>query len=226
MQMALAPSSSIMANSTSISAAAAAPRRKSTKNAQFANDGSWDSVKQMLEKFAGKAFRRVDALGIGWEFDDVMGQLRLGYVQALQKWNPQAGVLFSTYCFRVCVNNFNDAIKKQERERAELGMISYDDRAPDMEDGDHDPLESMREGTDTQMSTEDAMVGREEFRERMQGMSQGARRLVTALLTAERTLDGKPAPRLRELAAECGLEGDELRQVKQELLKKFGVRWN
>jgi len=226
MELALATPASN--NVIPMTAAGAAGRRKSEKNAKFANDCSWASVENMLKKFAFKAGRRLADMGLsGWDEEEIMAQLRLGYVQALNKFDATKGILFSTYCFRVCVNNFNDAIKKQEREREQFGMISYEDIAPEMDDGDdHDPLESMREGTDVQTSAEEALVAREEFQERMRGMSQGARRLITALLTAERIMDREPAPKLRELAASCGLQGDELRQVKQEILQKFGVRWN
>lgn len=216
-----------MANpiTSNASAQAAAPQRKSAKNAKFANDGSWESVEKMLQKFAAKAFKRVDDLGLGMEFEDVMGEMRVGYVKALQKFDASQGILFSTYCFSVCRNHFNEIVKKPERERTQFGMTSYDSYSSNADDGDHDVLERIPEAAGHEMSTEDSLIAREEFHERMKGLSQGARRLITALLVAERQAGADPAPKLRELARSVGLVDDELRQVKEEILTKFGIRW-
>lgn len=200
-------------------------RRHNAKNEKFANDASFESVDAMLQGLAIKCFRRVDKLGLSMTMDDVRQELNLHYLKAKEKWNPEKGVLFSSYCYRVCLNNFNNAIERQEIERTQFGMVSYEDVRPSHFGGeDHDPMEFFESG-DAEMSTEDKLVAREAFTERMRSLSAGARKLALALLNDERNANGAPPAKLRELAASVGLQGDELRQVKQEILNKFGIRW-
>jgi hypothetical protein len=87
-----------------------------------------------------------------------------------------------------------------------------------------DPLEVLC-GDQTEDSHEDRLVRIEEMKQRLAGLSPDARRLITALLLSEREASAAPAPKLRELAAGCGIAGPALKEVKQEILAKFGVRW-
>lgn len=200
--------------------------RSSENTERFANDGSLESVEGMLRKLAAKCFARVSAMGLGMDYDDVLQEMRLSYVKAKATWNPNKEVngrktLFVTYCQTACQNNFNIAIKKMERERREFGMFSYD--AIQDDDG-----ELITGGVD--------MVGEDNVRpeydlERRQAMnaafsrlSPSARRLVTELLRYE-AMDLKTEPRLGDIARMCQITGEELRRVKLEILKVYGVHW-
>lgn len=217
---------------TSIAATAAhvVGVRHNPDNAKFGNDASLQSVERQLLKLAGKCHARVEKLGLSMDFDDVLQEMRLSYVKAAQKWNPQGGSLFTTYCQTVCLNNFNQAIRKMERERVEHGLMFEGELARSDADSDFEPdvlgeaiAGSDSDRPDMRLDSEAAL------RESLVGMSFAAKRLVGALLQEERRLEvevGPPSPkRLRDLANMVGVQGEELSRVKRELLTRFGVRW-
>jgi DNA-directed RNA polymerase sigma subunit (sigma70/sigma32) len=196
-------------------------RVREEKNKRYANDGSYESVQGMLKGMAIKAFRRVEAMGLGMELDDCMSVLNLGYVQAARSWSADRGTYFSSYCQTVAWRFFNAYIEKPEKERAELGLVSYEEVVGAEAEGD--PLELLA-GDQMDDSEEDRLDHRDAVRERLASLSPGARRLVTALMLDEKER-GTGGRKLRELCTEIGLAGEELRQVKREILAKFDVQW-
>ncbi len=219
-------------------------RRSNVTNVKFANDGSLESVDMMLRKISAKCFTRVSAMGLGMEFEDVLQEMYVSYVKAKEKWNPANGALFSTYCTTVCLNNFNAAIKKMERQRSlgkipqvldeitgkmvepkfqrEFGMLSE----CELNSVNQDRFEVSIENTHGNAADEPhyRLSCAQETNKKIKNLSAGAKRLVTLLLNDELRSAAQPM-RLRELAKAAQLQGGELRQVKVEILKKFGVTW-
>lgn len=205
--------------------------RSDGRNQKFAQDGSYESVQDMLRKLAIKCYGRVEAQGVvGYAFEDVMAIMNESYVMATQKWRPDAGAMFSTYCYRVCLNNFNAAIEKAERERARFGMFPIDDQ---LHDGDADGEDAWG-GDVVQDSASDLALGvqpgpealavhGDELRERLNSLSHNSKRLVMSLMHAMH--NDEELPKLREIAAKLGLHGQELTAVRREILANFGVRW-
>jgi hypothetical protein len=202
--------------------AAPARRTREAKNAKFANDGSYKSVEALLQKIAGQCYARAEKLGLGLDFDDVLQTMNLAYCKAKAKWNPEGGALFSTYCQTVCFNTFNASIEREVNDITTMGLISYDVAFPREDEESDDPLESRGDLT---ASVEDQMVLSDEIRVRMACLSLSARRLITVLLAGEREPTMQARPRLREMANEAGISKDELKRVKLEILKTFGVKW-
>lgn len=198
------------------------------ENEKFGNDASLTSVERLLAKVAGKCFRRVEAMGIGMAYSDVLQEMRMSYVKAKRSYNPQSGVLFSTYCQAACQFNFNHAIKKMERERAHLGLVSLEGFQMG-EDGESDPMEVLSGAVGSDIDRPDARLDRAaELRENLASLSPSARKLVGLLLQDQRR-DDHPETlgpvTLRSLAAVAGIKGDELKRVRLEILAKFGVKW-
>lgn len=205
---------------------------RQARNQRFANDGSYESVRLQLQKLAAKAYARVSGMGLSLTFDDCLQEMNLSYVQARSKWNPERGVLFSTYCQTVCVNNFNSRIEKEERERRVLGMESYNVGLPGGDDDESDDYLATKveklygENLPTVESRQEARERLDAVRERLRCLSPNARRLVSALMAAEVKDPGyRPPPRLNELVAQMGLSPAELRDVKHEILAIYEVRW-
>lgn len=200
-------------------------RERATKNERFANDGSYASVEALLYRLAMKCYARVQAMGLGMEFDDVLQEMHVSYVKSTHKWNAQGGALFSTYCQTVCMNNFNNAISKMARERGTL-LISNEGEfcgaAYEDETGQANFMDS--QAAPYGDSPEARLEGAQAMQQKLASLSQGGRRLIGLLLRAERD-PGVITPKLRELARIARLEGDELRRVKIEILNTFGVRW-
>jgi RNA polymerase sigma factor (sigma-70 family) len=188
----------------------------------YANDGSYDSVKALLVKLANQCHQRAEKLGLAMEFDDVLQMMNLNYVKARRTWNPEGGARFSTYCQTTCMNNFNSAIEREVKTIREFGMTSIDAFGQSSEEG----LDELGDfAGDPTPSTEERMVQSDDVRERLARLTPPALRLIQALLQHERAAGCEDPPRLRELAREVGLAGEELRRVKVEILSTFGVRW-
>lgn len=101
--------------------------RHNKKNDKFANDGSYESVKGLVMTAAIKCFRRVEAFGLGMTIDDVRQEMYISYMQALKKWDPSRGILFSTYLTTALYRNFNEVIRRAEVERRNLGLVNMTD---------------------------------------------------------------------------------------------------
>lgn len=114
---------------------------RSESNKKFANDGSYKSVENLLYKVAYRCFGRVQAMGVGMTFDDVLQEMNLSYVIAREQWDSERGVLFSTYLTTACYRNFNERIRRAEVERRNLGLVNFTDMRPRGCAGDDDGLD-------------------------------------------------------------------------------------
>jgi hypothetical protein len=115
-----------------------------------------------------------------------------------------------------------------ERDRAEMGMTSYDDAVLNLDGDVCDPLERLNGIECSEMDLPEArLIKKETLSENLRSLSPGARRLVAGLMASERRSETDPQkpPKLREIALRYQVTGSELKQVKLELLKKFGVAW-
>lgn len=201
------------------------PHERALKNEKFANDGSYASVEALLHRLAIKCYARVQAMGLGMEFDDVLQEMHVSYVKSTHKWNAQGAAMFSTYCTTVCLNNFNHAIAKMERERGLL-LIGHENEFGGAEDepagGGTSFMESQPAADIDQ--PEARLEGAQAMQKKLASLSLGGKALIGLLLKAERG-PSTETPKLRELAARANLTGGELRRVKLEILNTFGVRW-
>jgi RNA polymerase sigma factor (sigma-70 family) len=201
-------------------------QRKNARNEKFANDGSYASVEAQLHRLAMKCYARVQAMGLGMDFDDVLQEMNMTYVRAKATWNPEKGVRFSTYCQTACMNNFNQRIERQVKDRTEMGMISYDEALGDRpEDAGDDALEYLVGDVNAVDSAESQMEIVQEARARLARLTPGTQRLILAFLMDERDRGGEPGSKLRDLAAKVGLTGEDLQRTKREVHATFGVRW-
>ena len=229
----------------SVSALSKPRKGHSEKNQKFANDGSLESVDNLLKKQAIACFKRVEAMGLGMEYKDVLQEMYVTYVKARSTWNPEGGAMFSTYVACACMNNFNAAIRKMERQRT-IGMIKPTDKNVELSaDGcvkyqrefgmvsecEFTLLEE--EGVTAYMDTAEGSSSEspeyrleqsQETQRKLSSLSAGARRLVQELLRAENNVNVMDT-KLSKIAAVAGLYGDELTQVRREISKTFGVRW-
>lgn len=215
------------------------------KNQKFKNDGSLESVDNLLKKQAIACFKRVQAMGLGMEYNDVLQEMYVTYVKARSTWSPEGGAMFSTYVACACMNNFNAAIRKMERQRT-IGIIKPTDKGVELSaDGrvKHQRAFGMvseceftlleEEGVTAYMDTAEGpssdapefrLEQMQETKRKLSSLSAGARRLVQEMLRIENN-QAVEDTKLSKIAAVAGLYGDELTQVKREISKTFGVRW-
>lgn len=221
-------------------------------NEHFANDGSYESVALLLKNLAFKCFRRVTAMGLGMTLDDVMQEMNLSYVRCRDKWKPEGGAMFTTYLTYACMNNFNAAVRRPIEERREMGMVNMSDMVrvgSDMDDSDMDNferidadecqaiaisssmfsgfgLEGQADGSpeQTPFSADPAWIieHRQEVRQGMANLSPKAKAVVIDLLRELHS--GQHVPRLSLIAKRREISEVELRRIKAELSKNFGVK--
>lgn len=198
---------------------------RSDSNRQYANDASYESVEHLLERLAGKCYARVKKLGIPMDFDDVLSEMNLSYVKARQAWNPEAGALFSTYCTTACMNNFNNAIAKMERDRRELGLIPFS-HFQRMEDGDASPEEFLSGiATDYTDAPERRIECAQEMQANLDRMTTNARRVIAGLLRDYQRTGTEQPKRLSQIMDELQLPKAEQRRIRIEISKITGVFW-
>lgn len=191
---------------------------------KFANDGSYESIERQLKGLAGKFFSRAQAIGIAMDFEDVVQELNIAYLKARGGWKVEGGARFSTF-FQTCAcRHFNHRIAKEEAERANLGMGSMSALIDKWGAGDDGDMPSSIEAAmgDEDESPEDARERRQETSARIAELSSSARRIVLALVVAERD---RTDLRLRDACKLAGIEGRPLQAVKAEIVAKFGVSW-
>jgi RNA polymerase sigma factor (sigma-70 family) len=166
----------------------------------------------------------------------------------------KSGAKFGTYCTTVCINNFNHAIKRIELQRA-MGKIEPGDAGAVLWTEENAPRKELvgtvrfqrpfgivseceftSQDTNEVLGQIDRAAGpvsddpekrierAQEVRANLASLSEGARRLVATLLKYQ-TKGSAKQPKLREIAREAGIEGKELKQVKLEILKTYGVCW-
>ena len=192
----------------------------------YANDGSFDSVKDMLHKMAYRFTRRVEALGIPMTQEDVFQELCLSYVQAKKTWKPEGGARFVTYCVYAAQNNFNLAVKKMARERVEMGMTPIEDYKrgdPDCSD----PLEWLNtSASDESMSPDYRLLRAGAMSTASEGLSLMGTKFIHQVCKLELGGGNSSGQTLREIASKLGISGDELRRLKIEIRERFGVTWH
>lgn len=227
--------------------AASVPKRQghSQENAKFANDGSLESVDLLLRKQAIKCFARVQALGLGMDYSDVLQEMYVSYVKARKSWSPEGGAMFSTYVTRACWNNFNNAIKKMELQRT-IGKIEPGEQGIALtDDGQvkHQRVFGMVSECEFDMMEEEGYVAyldtaegpgsdspsyrleqSQEMLRKLATLSLSAKRLVAALLSVENNPNVQVTS-LTKLALVANLRGDELKRVKLEIINTYGVKW-
>jgi DNA-directed RNA polymerase specialized sigma24 family protein len=220
-------------------------------NESFANDGSYESVALLIKKLAFKCFRRAHSMGLGMTLDDVTQEMNLTYVLCLKQWKPDGGAMFTSYLTGACLNNFNAAVRKPIAERRELGMVNMSDMVrvgSSADDSDMDSferidaqdcqtiaissamfsgfgLEGQNDGSpeQTPFSADPAWIieHRQEVRQGMANLSPRAKTVVVDLLRELHS--GQHIPRLSLIAKRREIGEAELRRIKAELSKNFGV---
>jgi hypothetical protein len=228
-------------------------RERKEENLKFGNSASLASVEKMLYKLSVKCFARVEAMGLGMTFDDVLQEMYVSYVKSKQKWNPQGTALFSTYCTTVCLNNFNHAIKKLEKQRSigkievtekgvaltaddkgivrvkyqrEFGMISIEEMGQHPDGTGFDPMETMMSAAGPESDSPSyRLESAQALKMKMANLSLTARKMVALLLKSEQD-DSMVEPKLRDLAKVVTKGADEMRRLKIEMKNTFGVSWS
>jgi hypothetical protein len=189
---------------------------------QFANDGSYESVERMLRQLAGKCFKRVSGMGLSMDFDDCMGIMNVGYAESLRTWDPEKSK-FATWCQFVGLQHFNRAIAKEERERAEMGMVSFTDIMGSSEEGSDDFTEFFAAAESDAEEAPDERRARFELNmERLRTLSPAAKRLVKALIESEMAVS-REIVTLHSLTQALGMDPKTVSGVCRELKHVYSL---
>lgn len=81
----------------------------------------------LVKQVAWKGYQRLAAIGAVIEFEDLVQELSLVFVDAYDKFDESNGAKFSTYFTVSAFNELNKLARKHEAERVELGMRSIEE---------------------------------------------------------------------------------------------------
>ena len=183
---------------------------------------------RLLASLSHKALRRATARGYAIEFDDLFQEAKITFVHAMEKFNPELGVKFSTYLWTSVKNNLLRLEGKVGDVQRRTVSI---DRQLDEDGGTfHDIL------GDNSESIEDRMERMERESDMFERLSGNARRVIaildqppTELVREIRRMEAfrshcktnKYAAAVRNLdvhtvCAALGFSEKETRQVKRE----------
>ena len=112
-----------------------------------------------------------------------------------------------------------------ERDRKELGLVSVEAIFSKDDGGELNPLDTMMCIAGPETDQPDYRIrNAQNMRTKLACCSKNTKALIGMLLKME-TDDNCVSPKLRELARILRIEGDELKRVKLEIIKTFGVQW-
>lgn len=77
----------------------------------------FEAHRDLIMRFAHKAWGRLEGAGVNMPFDDVFQELSVIYCKAKEKYNPELGITFSAYLGRAMQNDFNKIAEKLISER-------------------------------------------------------------------------------------------------------------
>lgn len=95
--------------------------------------------RNMIYRLANKIYARAEARAIHMEMEDIVQGLNERYLIAREKFNPEAGVAFSTYFYTAAFNWSNNLFEKEERS-ASRGALKDSDLGDDEESSFMDGL--------------------------------------------------------------------------------------
>jgi RNA polymerase sigma factor (sigma-70 family) len=215
-------------------------------------DTSYKGVERLLLQMANKGFMRLQAAKIlGADFDDVMGEMRVAYVKAANGFKQDSGGRFTTYCVRVCWNEFNKYAERLTREHAAIGYISLDQIASDASGGDDDfdAMDCLVGEADLQDSPEDMAERRQTLNRASKSLSKESKTVLYHLLQpnakllkaynaemeaawAGRVEDPRNPRKADDITVKFigkfyGIDKATIAEVKKELGRVYGIReWN
>jgi len=215
-------------------------------------DTSYKGVERLLFQMANKGFMRLQAAKIlGADIDDVMGEMQVAYVKAANGFKQDSGGRFTTYCVRVCWNEFNKYAERLTREHAAIGYISTEDiaAASGDEDAGIDMLDCLAGDMEMQDSPEDMVERRQTLNRASKSLSKESKEVLYHLLQpnakllkaynaemeaawAGRVEDPRNPRRADDISIKFigkfyGIKKATLIEVKKELGRVYGIReWN
>lgn len=99
----------------------------------MANLPEWEDYKRFVAQLSWKSYRRAKSSGLAVDFDDIFQEASMAYVRAAQKFNPNLGFKFITYCGAAVMSAL--AQHKRQLDKQLVGKtVSLDSMLGDDED--------------------------------------------------------------------------------------------
>jgi len=88
----------------------------------------------LIHTVARKGYGRLQAIGSGMEYDDLVQDLTVVFIKSYDKFDEASGNRFSTYFMAAAFNRINRIAGEQEIERVENGVRSMEEMSERFED--------------------------------------------------------------------------------------------
>ena len=134
----------------------------------------------LLHKLAKRGYAWLEAAHSHLDYEDVYQEMCVGFVKAVEKWNPERGITFSAYMGTAAWNNFIKVAKKRIDEKVGLNVVSYDSLDED-EDGSF--AEDVLLADSDAEHVLDALIRKQEARLRIRHLSDNARAIIKELIS-------------------------------------------
>lgn len=141
----------------------------------------------LLHTFARKGWSRLIASQISVDYEDVVQELSVAFVKAINSYDPSKGYSFTAYAGRAMWNEFNRYAKKQINEATELGTLSIqalDARSDTDEGGDlYEVFDSGAPTPEEQLERKQEIIGN------LRKLSPTAKFLVSQMMSPSPELE-------------------------------------
>lgn len=139
----------------------------------------------LIHKLARRGWGRLTSANVFVDFEDVVQEMSLTYVKAVEKYDPEYGVTFSAYLGRAIWNQFNKVAEKMIDTQVELKMTSLDAMSSNTDGDDFDVLESIESD---ELSPEQYVDAMQQFRKNLQSLGPAAKFIVSKLINPSQDL--------------------------------------
>jgi RNA polymerase sigma factor (sigma-70 family) len=203
--------------------AAVAARPAGRAKKQYANDGSFESVKDMMQAMASRFYvTGFKNLGSALTQEDLFQEACMAYMRAKEKFDAERGVKFITYCQWACHNRMLAVLEQAKLYRSRYSSldgftISSDEDGPVTDCyahiADESPLSNPM----------DAQEMNQEMRRRVDSLSPTTRLVVLRLLSSELNPSPNKPSTLPEIVTAMKLTPAQISAVQKELTAKLGL---
>lgn len=204
----------------------------------------FESHKNLLHKFARMLMRRLMAVGLSPDYEDVFADMCECYCRAVLSYDPARGITFSAYLGRAVWNNTNPVTDRLIAEHQVIGHCPLNDFAADAGEDDDSIMDRLT-GGDAQLSPEQLAERNEDTAQRVHSLPPLARAVMKELVAPSEGLRctfaamkahreqaralkrrSKPVPdsiTLPVIYQHLGLTQDQINTVHQQCVEYLGV---
>ena len=193
-------------------------------NIQRKNSMDMKDHEGLLHKYARGGHARLTSAGVGIDYDDVLQEIRISFIKASRKFNPEIGVGFSSYMGRAVINNFNLYAERELSRHFGLGVISIEELSGSDDDETSCDLWGRHDFASSD-DIEETIAHRSEMKFRIGLLSRRARKVIRELVNPSHDILAHHQ-RQRQEMLEAKAKGEPCGNVPDQLTIRYIARFH